>query len=90
MNTDDHGLKIVADKNIYVRVVLKNDTDDYRDKYNYKYGAGTNTHGSAFSSKGISRGAGTEFYTAHFYSQNKVSKTGDQDFISVMSLEDGI
>jgi gliding motility-associated-like protein len=89
LNTDDHGLKIVADKNIYVRVVLKNDTDEYRDKYNYKYGEGTNTHGSAFSSKGIGRGAGTEFYTAHFYSQNKISKPGDQDFISVMSLEDG-
>lgn len=89
LNTDDHGLKIVADKNIYVRVVLKNDTDEYRDKYNYKYGEGTNTHGSAFSSKGIGRGAGTEFYTAHFYSQSKISKPGDQDFISVMSLEDG-
>lgn len=90
LNTDDHGLKIVADKNIYVRVVLKNDTDEYRDKYNYKYGEGTNTHGSAFSSKGIGRGAGTEFYTAHFYSQkNKNPKPGDQDFISVMSLEDG-
>ena len=58
LKTGIHGLKIVADNNIYVRTVLQPDNNNGGDK---KWGAGTNTHGAAFSSKGISRGAGTEF-----------------------------
>ncbi|MDC1011789.1 gliding motility-associated C-terminal domain-containing protein [Flavobacteriaceae bacterium] len=87
LKTGHYGLKIVATNNIYVRTVLQPDAKDGGSKT--EYGAGTNTHGAAFSSKGISRGAGVEFYSAHFYSEGKVASNGDQDFISVMSLEDG-
>ena len=86
LTTDDFGLKIVASKNIYVRVVLQ---PDNRQGNPTSYGNGTATHGAAFTSKGVTRGAGVEFYTAHLYTQNKRAKSQDQDFISVMSLEDG-
>jgi hypothetical protein len=86
LKTGHYGLKIVATNNIYVRTVLQPDTKSGGSE---EWGAGTNTHGAAFSSKGISRGAGTEFYTAHFYTENKVQTKADQDFISIMSLEDG-
>jgi len=87
LKTGHYGLKIVAANNIYVRTVLQPDAKDGGSKT--EYGNGTNTHGAAFSSKGISRGAGVEFYSAHFYSEGKVASNEDQDFISVMSLEDG-
>ena len=86
LKTGHYGLKIVATNNIYVRTVLQPDAKSGGAE---EWGAGTNTHGAAFSSKGITRGAGTEFYTAHFYTENKVQSRGDQDFISIMSLEDG-
>ncbi|MGA0316462.1 MAG: hypothetical protein ACO3LB_02090, partial [Flavobacteriaceae bacterium] len=86
LRTGHYGLKIVATNNIYVRTVLQPDTKTGGPQ---EWGTGTNTHGAAFSSKGITRGAGTEFYTAHFYTEDKVQTRGDQDFISVMSLEDG-
>ncbi|MBT5283753.1 MAG: hypothetical protein HOL86_06445, partial [Flavobacteriaceae bacterium] len=85
--TDEYGLKIVASKNIYVRVLLQQDNS--KKTNDNSYGNGTSTHGAAFTSKGVARGAGTEFYTAHFYVENKGHKTQDVDFISVMSLEDG-
>jgi hypothetical protein len=86
LKTGHYGLKIVATRNIYVRTVLQ---PDAKDGGSTEYGNGTNTHGAAFSSKGVTRGAGVEFYSAHFYTENKVSQSGDQDFISVMSLENG-
>ena len=86
LKTGHYGLKIVATRNIYVRTVLQ---PDAKDGGSTEYGNGTNTHGAAFSSKGLTRGAGVEFYSAHFYTENKVSQSGDQDFISVMSLENG-
>ncbi|MGB1454418.1 MAG: hypothetical protein ACPG7A_03040, partial [Flavobacteriaceae bacterium] len=86
LKTGHYGLKIVATNNIYVRTVLQPDAKSGGAE---EWGAGTNTHGAAFSSKGVTRGAGTEFYTAHYYTNNKVLSGGDQDFISVMSLEDG-
>ena len=86
LQSNKHGLKIVASKNIYVRVVLQPDNSSGSPS---SYGSGTATHGAAFTSKGVSRGSGVEFYTAHLYTQNKALKSQDQDFISVMSLEDG-
>ncbi|MDG1028638.1 MAG: hypothetical protein P8O98_06520, partial [Flavobacteriaceae bacterium] len=87
LKTGHFGLKIVATKNIYVRTVLQPDAMDGGSAT--EYGNGTNTHGAAFSSKGVSRGAGVEFYSAHFYTKGKNASAADQDFISVMSLEDG-
>ena len=91
LQSDDYGLKIVASKNIYVRVVLQPDArkQGYIAGVGITYGNGTATHGAAFTSKGVTRGAGVDFYTAHFYVQNKPQKVNDTDFISVMSLEDG-
>jgi len=86
LQSNKYGLKIVASKNIYVRVVLQPDNSSGSPS---SYGSGTATHGAAFTSKGVSRGSGVEFYTAHLYTQNKALKSQDQDFISVMSLEDG-
>lgn len=64
LKTDDFGLKIVASKNIYVRVTLQPDNKGGNPQ---SYGKGTATHGAAFSSKGIARGAGTEFYLRSIY-----------------------
>ena len=86
LKTGHYGLKIVATRNIYVRTVLQ---PDAKAGGSTEYGNGTNTHGAAFSSKGVARGAGVEFYSAHFYTEGKNNAAGDQDFISVMSLEDG-
>jgi hypothetical protein len=86
LKTGHYGLKIVATRNIYVRTVLQPDASSGGDS---EWGAGTNTHGAAFSSKGVTRGAGVEFYSAHFYTENKAFQEEDQDFISVMSLENG-
>ena len=92
LQSDDFGLKIIASKNIYVRVVFQPDAHRQQNadpSVGIRYGNGTATHGAAYTSKGIAKGAGVDFYTAHFYTLNKVQLTRDQDFISVMSLEDG-
>ena len=91
LQSGDHGLKIIASKNIYVRVVFQPDAhrQGFDPLYGKTHGDGSATHGAAYTSKGIAKGAGVDFYTAHFYSQNKISTPRDQDFISVMSLEDG-
>jgi hypothetical protein len=59
LQSNAYGLKIVASKNIYVRVVLQPDNSTGSPSI---YGSGTATHGAAFTSKGVSRGAGVEFF----------------------------